>query len=208
MSLFGRTTHALHLERWFFTWRYLRGFTPWDTGISPPELVEAVAGPHALPPGRALDIGCGTGTNALYLARHGWQVTGIDFAAPAIARANRKLQSAKLPDRQVRFLRGDATAMQTLGLGEEYTLLFDLGCLHLIAPAGRARYAAGLAQVAAPGALYLVYVFAPHMRNGREIGITPDGVRALFAEHFTIEREVQGSDRLGVGSAWYWLRRM
>ena len=58
---------------------YLVGFKPWDSGVSPPELVAAVEGPQALPPGRALDLGCGTGTNAIYMARHGWDVTGADL---------------------------------------------------------------------------------------------------------------------------------
>ena len=93
-------------HRLFFTWMYRRGRTPWDTGISPPELVEAVEGVGAMPPGRALDLGCGTGTNCLYMARNGWQAIGVDFAAPAITRAKRKARAmSKLPG-AVRFIHG------------------------------------------------------------------------------------------------------
>ncbi len=54
---------------------------PWDSGISPPELFEFMAG-HA--PGRAIDLGCGTGTNVVTLATHGWQVIGLDFSPRAV----------------------------------------------------------------------------------------------------------------------------
>ncbi len=47
----------------FFRLAYVIGFKPWDSGVPPPELVSVVEGPGALPPGRALDLGCGTGTN-------------------------------------------------------------------------------------------------------------------------------------------------
>src|SRR5579885_2975421 len=104
---FSHVLRQIKQDRWLFTIMYWRGRPPWDTGISPPELVEAIEGPQALPPGRALDLGCGTGTNALYLARHGWQVTGIDFAAPAIEQARRKAQAAGTPPGTVRFIRGD-----------------------------------------------------------------------------------------------------
>src|SRR5438132_11612963 len=63
----------------FFQLAYLVGFKPWDSGVPPPELVEVVEGPQALEPGRALDLGCGTGTNCIYLAEHGWDATGVDF---------------------------------------------------------------------------------------------------------------------------------
>jgi 2-polyprenyl-3-methyl-5-hydroxy-6-metoxy-1,4-benzoquinol methylase len=77
-----------------FQQAYQSGDLPWDTNISPPELVEVVEGLRALPAGRALDLGCGTGTNSLYLARHGWKVTGIDFVAAAIERAREKQSHA------------------------------------------------------------------------------------------------------------------
>ena len=62
-------------SRLFFRLSYLLGLKPWDSGISPPELVEWVEGPTAMAPGRALDIGCGTGTNCAYMLDHGWTLT-------------------------------------------------------------------------------------------------------------------------------------
>src|SRR5438034_11225343 len=72
---------------------YLFGWTPWDSGITPPEIVSLVEGGR-IPPGRALDMGCGTGTNVIYLSRHGFEATGVDISGRAIARARRKLSTA------------------------------------------------------------------------------------------------------------------
>lgn len=197
----------LRLNRWAFTLMYLRGIMPWDTGISPPELVEVVEGPNALPPGRALDLGCGTGTNTLYLAGHGWHVTGVDFAAPAIARANAKLQRAGALSGSVRFLRGDVTTLDALGLGERFTLVFDLGCFHGLPPDRRKAYASGVARYAAPGALYLLYAFLPWKAGARPDGVSQAEVEALFAPELTVERVALGTDPRARPSAWYWLRR-
>ncbi|TEU17501.1 MAG: methyltransferase domain-containing protein, partial [Anaerolineales bacterium] len=64
---------------WSFDLRYLLGRPPWDTEVTPPEVVELIEG-EGLSPGRALDLGCGTGTNCIYLVRHGWEVVGVDFS--------------------------------------------------------------------------------------------------------------------------------
>src|SRR5712691_1731013 len=69
---------------------------PWDTGVTPPELERFVA---AHPPGRALDVGCGTGTNVVYLAQHGWTAVGVDFAGRAIAKARRRATEAGVASR-------------------------------------------------------------------------------------------------------------
>jgi SAM-dependent methyltransferase len=206
--MLGGIARSLNMQRWRFTLMYLRGISPWDTGVSPPELIETIEGEHALPPGRALDLGCGTGTNALYLARHGWQATGVDFAVPAVARAHEKVRRAGTLPGSARFLRADVTALDRLDLGEPFSLLFDLGCLHGIPGERRSRYASGLARWAAPGALYLLYAFGPTRIRNRDVGMTPDQVHSLFAPAFTVERLVPGTDRRGVASAWYWLRRV
>lgn len=65
----------LHPARWKYQWRYWRRQTPWDTDITPPEVMEFI---ETVTPGRALDLGCGTGTNAITLANHGWDVIRVD----------------------------------------------------------------------------------------------------------------------------------
>src|ERR1044071_7415465 len=64
---------------------------PWDTGTPDPMLVEMIES-RAIPPGRALEVGCGTGTNAIYLAQHGFEVIGIDVAPLAVEQARAKAQ--------------------------------------------------------------------------------------------------------------------
>ena len=59
-----------------------------------------------LPPGRALDAGCGHGSDALWLAARGWQVTGVDFAATALAQARRTAETMGLTER-VEWVEGD-----------------------------------------------------------------------------------------------------
>ena len=73
-------------RRFLFHYWYFRQ-PPWDTGISPPELLEFIQNHRA---GRAIDIGCGTGTNVITLAQAGWDVTGVDFAPRAIKLAQQK----------------------------------------------------------------------------------------------------------------------
>ena len=64
-------------------------------------LVEELAG---LPPGRALDLACGEGRNAIWLARRGWEVTGVDFSGVAIEKAGRMAAEAGV---EAHFVRAD-----------------------------------------------------------------------------------------------------
>lgn len=206
-QFFANLRH-LTLRRLLFSWLYLRGTAPWDTGVTPPELVLAVEGAGAMTPGRALDIGCGTGTNSLYLARHGWQVVGVDFAPPAIARAEAKARAAGSLPGSVRFIRGDVSHLERLPIGANCSLLFDLGCFHGIDPELRADYAAGVTRFAAPGALFLLYAFAPSHLPRRPIGASQEEIEQLFASGFRLEKVERGSGGNGVPSAWYWMRRI
>jgi len=201
-----RLLPLLNPRRWMFTAMYWRKRTPWDTGVTPPELRAAVEGLEAEPPGRALDIGCGTGLNSVYLATHGWDVTGIDFAGPAIARARERLRSANTTAQRplkARFLRGDASRMRAEGVRGPFSLVVDMGCLHGIPHEGRASYAEELAALTAPGALYMLYAFT----GADGIGITDEEIAALFGARFRVVRVERGDDRGSRQSAWRWLRR-
>jgi methylase of polypeptide subunit release factors len=85
---------------------------PWD-GPPRPELVtlveRGVLTPVELAPGRAIDLGCGTGSTAIYLAQHGFGSTGVDFSSIALRTAGKRATELGM-DRQVRFVQGDLTA--------------------------------------------------------------------------------------------------
>src|SRR5690606_2474840 len=103
-----------------------------------------------LPPGRALDVGCGTGTNAIRLAEHGYTVVGVDVAPLAIEQARAKAR----PGLPCRFVTLDVLA--TLPDGGPFQLVFDRGCFHVFdAPADRARLVAQVAAVLAPDGVWL-----------------------------------------------------
>src|SRR5689334_23917491 len=63
-------------------------------------LADVAAG---LSPGRALDLGCGEGADAIWLAQRGWQVTGVDISPTAIARAQRAAEGAAIPSGRIRW---------------------------------------------------------------------------------------------------------
>jgi len=138
--------HRLEFER-----RYLIGRTPWDTGITPPEVMAFLQG---RPAGRALDIGCGTGTNAMTLAHMGWAVTAIDFSQLALHRARRKARAAGL---SIDFRRVDASRLD--GVAGPFDFALDIGCFHSLSPEGRAGYASRLSDLLALRAAFILFSF-------------------------------------------------
>src|SRR2546422_4476074 len=99
------------------------GETPWDSGIPSAELVR-VLNAGLLPGKTVLEIGCGTGTNAIALARRGYRVTAVDFVDMAVHRARGKAQQAGV---EIDFRVGDATRID---LGGAYGVVFDRGGYH------------------------------------------------------------------------------
>jgi len=188
-----------------FQLMYRLGFTPWDSGVPPPELIEVIEGARRLPPGRALDLGCGTGTTTVYMASKGWQVTGVDFVPRAIRAAGAKAAAARLP---VAFLVGDVTRLHEYGIESGLDLLFDQGCFHSLPEAAQPAYAREVGRMARPGATYLLYAFGRQTGERRRRffpkGVTPDEVRARFSEFELVEAR-PGTDPFG--SHWYTLRR-
>lgn len=157
---------------------YRSGTPPWDWGVTPPELVDLVEGTDALPPGRALELGCGTGTNAVYLARHGWDVVGVDLIDRAIRQAQDKADAAGRP---VQLLCGDATRLDDLDVAGSFDLFFDLSCYCGIPAHRRNAYANGLTRRAAPGARLLMFGYGPEAFDDDISGVTADELRTRFA---------------------------
>ncbi len=184
----------------FWDVMYLFKKTPWDTGITPPEIVSMIES-GKVPIGRALDLGCGTGTNAITLAQHGFTVTAIDVSRRAIALAKRKIRSAQLTDR-VRLERGDVTLMRRWVLGQSIEFAYDIGCFHNLKAEARRRYVSALTSVLKPGAIYMLYAFEPQADRA---GVALDEIAALFDPAYRLDGMRRGSDRNGRGSAWYTL---
>lgn len=196
--MWHRWVDAIRRSRWGFEWRYWRGQTPWDTQITPPEVMEFIA---AQPAGSALDLGCGTGTNAITLARHGWRVTGVDFAPKAVQTARRKAAEAGL---HITFHAADVTDLSMLT--DPYDYVLDIGCLFVLGTEGRLRYARELARLTRSGSWYMLYAWLPRPWRGTVWGIAPEEVESLIGEHFTKDRQVIGEEK-GHASAWYWFVR-
>jgi len=141
--------------------RYVSGDVPWDSGHPSTELRRVVEATNELPRGRLLELGCGTGTNAVYLARQGFEVTAVDGSREAIERAEARLaaESAGGATLPVGFHVADVTALPAaLGTGdnEPFDVLFDRGCYHCARMGNLAGFQAMLERVTRPGTLFLL----------------------------------------------------
>ncbi len=161
---------------------YRLGFVPWDGHPIAQSLRDLVDGDSALPTGKALDLGCGTGDNSIYLAQHGWQVTGIDFVAKAVDKARAKAAAANVP---VTFAHADVTRLSSAGLGTGFDLIVDSGCLHGMSPEDRNAYVREVTAVAAPQARFHLVAFVPGGSFGVP-GIASDEVARRFAADWTL----------------------
>ncbi|TWP48021.1 class I SAM-dependent methyltransferase [Lentzea tibetensis] len=163
-------------------------------------------------PGRALDIGCGPGRNALHLAAAGFTVDAVDLSLAAIDWARERAGDA------VRFLCGDVF---TLDLDGPYDLVYDSGCFHHLPPHRRISYLALLDRVLAPGGHFGLACFAsgemgserpdadfyraPSLDGG--LAYTAESLRWIFAHLDELELrrmrdEPAESDRFGEPFLW------
>lgn len=158
-------------------------------------LAEWVADGH-LVPGRALDLGCGPGRNAIWLARAGFTVDAIDLSPKAVAWAGERADQAGV---EIRFACGDAFSA---GLpSAQYDLVYDSGCLHHLPPHRRVSYLALLDRILVPGGHLGLTCFAAGQmgcelpdeqlyRDGQLHGglaYAPEALRRIFAAFEEIE---------------------
>jgi SAM-dependent methyltransferase len=186
-----------------YEYLYRTGRTPWDTGITPPEVVDLIEGPSPLPPGRALDLGCGTGTNVAYLAQHGWRAVGVDLSEIAVGRAGDRIEGVV----GASVVRGDVTRLHDLGLEGPFDLVLDIGCFHTLPRGRRDAYARGVGEFTTSDAVLFLFAFparVPWILLGG--GVSAREMRDRFAPWFEPVGRISGERP--PGAAWYRLRRV
>lgn len=176
----------LTFNSWYF------GKPPWDNGITPPELFEFI---RSHPAGRAVDLGCGTGTNIITLAKTGWQVTGIDFATRAIQIARHKLKQQNI---QAQLLVGDVTNFK---IDSQFDLAFDLGCFHSLE--NKADYLTQLDKILAPNGFWLMYAFFKTASHLPAPGLVETDLNIISAQALTLLSRRDGFDKRQRPSAWF-----
>jgi SAM-dependent methyltransferase len=191
------------MNRFIYRLMYWLGMTKWDSGETPPE-VQAAFQAGDLPPGAALDLGCGTGTNTIFMAKQGRQALGIDFVPEAIQQARLKAQQAGVTER-ARFQVADVTRLNEMDLPPSGFAL-DMGCFHGLSPDGQRRYAEGLAKTMLPGGRFMLYTLDPRKEASFSFGMLPEAVKAVFAPWFVITRVERGAF-WSRGSTWFWMER-
>jgi SAM-dependent methyltransferase len=158
---------------------------PWEAGPRE-ELVELVESGR-IAPCRAIDLGCGTGSNAIFMAEQGFDVTGVDFAPAAIEKARQRADTARV---NVRFIVDDLTDLREVK--GSFDLLVDYGALDDLRPGDRDLYVRNVLPLTHPGSRYLLWCFEWSTRWWErlllEMALEPGEAERRFGAHFEIER--------------------
>jgi SAM-dependent methyltransferase len=180
--------------------RYRTGDTPWDSGLPSREL-RRVLEERGLVPCRTLELGCGSGTNAVFLAQRGFRVTAVDCSALALERARQQAADA---DVSVEWIEGD---VQHFGNGQEpFDFVFDRGCYHCCRRVDLRGYLATLRNVTRPGSLLLCLAGNANEQTEGPPRVTEQQLRDELGGLFDVEflREFRFQDPGGIDGPLGW----
>jgi len=168
-----------NVEHW--EQRYREGDVPWDSGLPSSELMRVLR-EERIAPCPAIELGCGTGKNSVWLAEQGFDVLGVDLSRVAIQRAR---ENPVRDGVHVRFLAADL--LDFWKLGGPYRFFFDRGCYHAVRRIDARPYFENVERLTGPGALGLVLA-----GNAREPGqpgppvVTEEEIRAEWGRGFEV----------------------
>jgi SAM-dependent methyltransferase len=160
---------------------------PWEMG--PREELVGLVESGLVGPCRAIDLGCGTGSNAIFLAQHGFEVTGVDFAASAIEKAKRRANAAGV---RAQFVVDDLTNLRKVK--GTFDLLVDYGALDDLGRPDRDLYVRNMLPLTRAGSRYLLWCFEWSVRWWERLipffegPFEPGEAEQRFGEYFQIER--------------------
>lgn len=171
-----------HTERWQQRYRETPpDQMPWHREQPAEGLVEVVQR-GLLPRGVTVDLGCGTGTDLMYLARQGYQVIGVDIAIEALRFARQRFQQAGL---HIPLIQADARFLPFRDASID--LICDSGCFHSFAPEIRPMYAQSVARVIKPGGMLFMREFhidQPQPPEGGPYRLSLEEFIEVFSPHF------------------------
>jgi len=186
---------------------------PWNSETPPMALIELVVN-ETVRPCRAIDLGCGAGNYAIYLASRGFEVTGVDSSPAVIGIAQENARKRGVSCRfVVADLLGDLPEVQ-----DTFGFAYDWALLHHIYPEDRKRYVKNVCRLLDPGALYLSVAFSETdtlLGGSGKYRTTPNGailyfsseaeMRDLLSPHFVIRdlRTIEMIGKFGLYQAVY-----
>ena len=182
----------------FFDLWYRFGTPDWEIDEPQPDLVAAAS--QGVIQGSVLGVGCGSGDNAVYLAKRGFAVTGVDVSAKAIALAERKARTASV---QATFVRLDAFKLATLAT--RFDTVIDFGLFHQFEGQMRAHYVRSLLHVCSSQDRLLLQCFSDQGERAERFGprlVSQDELRVAFSAGWRIEWIRPASYRCNAGRSY------
>lgn len=182
---------------------YKQGNLPWDQELPPPEVIDIM---ELLSPGRALDLGCGVGRAARYMAARGWQVDAVDFVPQAIKLA--KANSAGFTS--INYHLASVTELDFLTPAYQFAL--DVGCSHALNPTELSQYGDHLSRLMAPNGIFLLYgrLREDNAADNGPGGFVEETLFSVFEKNFLLSKVEYGQTHvldMQWSSAWYWWQK-
>lgn len=141
---------------------YAIGITPWEQAAdADPDGLDRLYSREEAEhggPGRAIDLGCGSGAHTVALAARGWKATGIDDVHAALRRARRRADRHHV---SADFVRADVTALDAAEVGSGIDFFLDVGCFHGLPDRQRSAMGRSVTALAQPAATLLMLAFTP-----------------------------------------------
>lgn len=182
-----------------------QGKPAWEIDVPQPAIIQLEQAGKVI--GSVLDIGCGTGCNAIYLAERGHPVTAFDLVPEAIAQAKSRLGARQLP---VTFQ--VANALKLPDFGQQFDTAIDAGVFHVFNDKDRQRYAENIHRQLKTGAMLYLICFSEH-QPGEEgpRRMTQAEIRTSFTVGWKVV-SIQAAEYLTqpsfYGAAKAWLAQM
>ena len=198
----------------FYSLAYAVGFTPWERAAkADPDTLSRLFAREETErggPGKALDLGCGSGVHTVTLAERGWTVTGVDVIPKALGRARRRIAEHGVA---ANVVKADVTELPPEVVGSGFDFFLDVGCFHGLATPERERMGQAVTAAAASDATLLLLAFkvgalpAPFPRGANQANL-----EAAFPGWSVTDVEAARTDGMPkllrrAAPNWYRLRR-